>query len=214
MSADGDRNVTLDAGALPAGLYRLSVTPLDAVDATEPATTRLVVVGQERTVTLSPANDSLVVPSGGSATTNLTLAGADGGLGAIRIEANRTGGPTVYIDFEFADAIAFSSAASGGGVGPDRSSAELQSTAVRSSPNGTFTVARLSVRSRSFGPADATVTGNDTLTVELAWVVDADGVPYSLGAPVTVSYEVTNATDAGTGGAGTGEESSTGGSAG
>lgn len=66
---------------------------------------------------------------------------------------------------------------------------------MRDSPNGTFAVARLSVRSDpGFAREETPVTGNNTLTAELAWVVDSEGVPYSLGEPVTLRYEVTEAT--------------------
>lgn len=195
MPAGGDRNVTLDAGALPAGLYRLSVTPLDTADAAESATTRLVVVREQREVTLTPADESLVVPRGGEVTTNLTLSGADAGIGAVRVEAERTGGPPVALQLRLAETLDIGSGSGGGGIGTDSSSAETQSLEVRDSPNGTFTVGRLSVRSDpGFARGDTPVTGNNTLTAELAWVVDSEGIPYSLGEPVTLRYEVTEAT--------------------
>jgi hypothetical protein len=169
MPAGGDRNVTLDTGALPAGLYRLSVRPRAAADATEPATTRVVVVTEQREVSLSPADTSLTVPRGGEATTNLTLSGVEAGVRAVRIEAVRTGGPPVGLGIEFTEALETWSSAGGSVVSLDRSSADRESLAVDRSPTGSFAVARLSVRNEpTFVGADATGLGNDTLTVELA----------------------------------------------
>jgi len=196
MAAGGDRNVTLDAGALPAGLYRLSVTPLDTADAAESGTTRLVVVREQREVGLAAADESLTLPSGGEVTTNLTLSGADAGISAVRVEAERTGGPSVALRLGLSETLDTGSASGGGSIGTGSSGAETQSLEVRDSPNGTFAVAELSLRSDpGFARGDTPVTGNNTLTAELAWVVDSEGVPYSLGEPVTVRYEVTEATD-------------------
>jgi len=187
-----DRNLTLDAGALPAGFYRLSVAPLDTADATEPATTRLVVAREQREVSLTPAEESLTLSRGGEATTNLTLSGVDAGISAIRLEAARTGGPPVGLDIDRTDALDVGSASGGGGVGYSRASAESQSLAVLDAPDGTFTVARLTVRSQpGFARGDDPTTGTNTLTAEIAWLVDGEGVPYSVADPVTLRYEVT-----------------------
>jgi len=174
--------------------------PSVATAPTEPATTRVVVVTERREVSLTPADTSLTVPRGGEATTNLTLSGVETSVRAVRIEAVRTGGPPVGFGLEFTEALETWGSAGGSVVSLDRSSADRESLAVDRSPNGTFAVARLSVRSGpGFVGADATSLGNDTLTVKLAWIVDSEGIPYSLDEPVTVRYEVTksNTTDEG-----------------
>jgi hypothetical protein len=48
--SEADRNLTLDVGALPAGLYEVTVTDTETADATEPASARLVVVHEQRDV--------------------------------------------------------------------------------------------------------------------------------------------------------------------
>jgi hypothetical protein len=76
----------------------------------------------------------------------------------------------------------------------DRSSAHAQSLEITTSPNGSFTIATLRVQAQRFGDATPT-TGNNTITLRPAFAVDRNGVPYSVGDPVTVTYEVTEATN-------------------
>lgn len=189
---EGDRNLTLDAGALPAGLYQLSVTPLRTADASEAATTQLVVVHEERDVGVVPENETLTLPADGQVETNLTLTGADAGLRAVRVEANRTGPPSVSLNLDLTRALDYRSASGGGGMSRDRSSAHAESLEIVSSPNGSFTVATLRVQAERFGD-ELPRTGNNTITLGPAFAVDSQGVPYSVGDSVTLTYTVTEA---------------------
>jgi hypothetical protein len=195
MPADGDRNLTLNVSALPAGLYRVSVTADETFDATEPATDQVVVVHEERDVRVVPTNETLTLPADGSATTNVTLSGAEAGLRAFRVEANRTGSPSVSLNLDLARTLEYRSASGGGGMGGDHSSAHAESLEIVSSPNGSFTIATLRVEARRFGD-ETPRTGNNTITLGPAYAVDRDGVPYSLDDSVTLTYTVTEAQNA------------------
>jgi hypothetical protein len=191
-----DRNLTLDAGALPAGLYELTVTANETADATDPASTRLVVIDEERNVTLTPVNRTLSASENGSATTALRLEGADDGLGAVRVEAERSGPPAVRLQLGLGDEIDAGSASGGSRLGPGRAGAHTQTLDVRSAPNGSFVVARLTVESSDFDRRDEDETGStpDTQTIDvgLAFAVDADGIPYSVPDRTTVTFEETD----------------------
>lgn len=178
-----DRNLTLDADALPAGLYELTVTGNQTADATEASTARLVVVDEQRNATLTPGNSTLTVTPNSTATANLTLSGVEDGLGAVRIDAMRRGPPVLRLDLEFTEAVDYGSARSGAGISRGRSTADTQSLDIRGTPNGSFVVARLSVRQDDFGRQDETdeaVPDENTVTVGLTYAVDTDGIPYSL----------------------------------
>jgi hypothetical protein len=192
--SEADRNLTLDVGALPAGLYEVTVTDTETADATEPASARLVVVHEQRDVDVDPATETLTLPADGEVSTNLTLSGADAGLRAFRVEANRTGAPSVSLNLDLSRSLDYRSASGGGGMSDDRSSAHAQSLEITTSPNGSFTIATLRVQAQRFGDATPT-TGNNTITLRPAFAVDRNGVPYSVGDPVTVTYEVTEATN-------------------
>jgi hypothetical protein len=186
-----DRNVTLDASALPAGLYELSVTGNETADGSEPATTRLVVVEENRSVSLALDAESLTVPENGTATANLTLAGATDGISALRLEANQSGLPTFQLGLEFTDAVDYRSASGGAGVSSRRSTAEMQSLDVRDVPNGSFTVARFTVEREDFGrETDEPTPDRTTATVGVGWIVDEHGVPYGVPADHTVTLEL------------------------
>jgi hypothetical protein len=192
--SEDDRNLTLDAGALPAGLYEVTVTDTETADATEPASERLVVVHEQRDVDVVPSNETLTLPADGMVSTNLTLTGADAGLSAFRVEANRSGAPSVSLNLDLSRSLDYRSASGGGGMSSDRSSAHAQSLEIVSSPNGSFAIATLRVEAQRFGDATP-ATGNNTITLGPAFAVDRNGVPYSVGDPVTVTYEVTEATN-------------------
>lgn len=186
-----DGNLTLKAGALPAGLYELSVTGLETADAADTATTRLVVVREERPVELVPANRSLVATPNASATTALTLAGVDGGLGALRIEANSSAPPATRLNLEFTDAVDYASASGSAGRSRDGATAATESTDIRSAPRGNVTVATLTVGTADFGGrAETDTTGTSTVHVRVAFLVDSEGVPYSVGEDSTVTVEL------------------------
>lgn len=191
-----DRNLTLDAGALPAGLYELTVTDNETADATDATSTRLVVVGEERNVTLTPVNRTLSASENDSATTALRIGGADDGLGAVRVEAERSGLPAIRLRLRLGDEVEIRSASGGGGIGPGRSSAHTQTLDVRSAPNGSFVVARLTAEPSDFDRRDEddAEPAPDTQTVEvgLAFAVDADGIPYSVPDRTTVTFEETD----------------------
>jgi hypothetical protein len=204
-----DRNLTLDAGALEAGLYRVSVTGAETADAADPARTTLVVVTEERPVSLTAANTSLSLPANGSADTTLTLAGADAGVSAIRLTSNRTGAPAVGLRLDFTDAVDYRSARGSAGWSSDRSTASTQSLDVESAPNGSFEVATFEVRDSEYRDSAG---GTNTARVGLAWVVDENGVPYSVPDDIVVTYEVTDAEADGDGSAEGGSGGSSGGS--
>ena len=193
MSED-DRNLTLDAGALPAGLYEVTVTDTETADATEPANARLVVVHDQRDVDVDPATETVTLPAEGEGSTNLTLTGADAGLSAFRVEANRTGAPSVSLNLDLSRSLDYRSASGGGGMSTDRSTAHAQSLEIVSSPNGSFAIATLRVEAQRFGDATP-APGNNTIMLRPAFAVDRNGVPYSVGDPVTITYEVTEATN-------------------
>jgi len=184
-----DRNLTLDAGALPAGLYEVTLTGNRTADATEPATATLVVVTEERNVTLTPVNRTLSVPQNGTATTDLTLAGTDAGLRAIRIDAERRGQPALRLDLELTDALDTGSLRSGAGIGAGRSTADIQTLDVREAPNGSFAVASLAVSQSQFGRdrSDGETPDQQTVTVGLTYAVDAEGIPYSVAQDETIT---------------------------
>jgi hypothetical protein len=201
LPADG--NLTLDAGALPAGLYELSATGVETADATDPAETRLVVVREERPVDLVPANRSVTATANRSGTTDLRLVGVDEGIGALRLGANSTAPPAVRLDMEFTDAVDYSSASGSAGLSPRGATAEVQSLEIRESPTGNVTVARLTVGPTDFGrfdeePTDDSATRTATVTVAPVFVVDAAGVPYSVSEGTTVTVELPAADGDGT----------------
>lgn len=191
-----DRNLTLEAGALPAGLYELTVTANETADATDPVSTRLVVIDEERNVTLTPVNRTLSASENSSATTALRLEGVDDGLGAVRVEAERTGPPAVRLRLGLGDEIDAGSASGGSRLGPGRSSAHSQTLDVRSAPNDSFVVARLTVEPSDFDRRDEDdadpVSDTQTIDVGLAFAIDADGVPYSVPDRTTVTFEETD----------------------
>ena len=212
-----DRNLTLDASALKAGLYRVSVTGAETADASDPARTTLVVITEERPVSLTAANTSLSVPANGSADTTLTLGGADEGISALRLDANRSGAPAVGLRLDFTDAVDYRSARGGAGWSSDRSDAYTQSLDVESAPNGSFEVATFEIRDSEYRETGG---GTNTAQVGLTWVVDEDGTPYTVPDDIVVTYEVTDSGSdgddgdesggsgsAGSGSAGSGSES-------
>ncbi len=183
------RNLTLDVSALPAGFYELTLTGNRTADATDPATSTLVVVTEERDVSLTPANRTLNVSRNGSVTTDLTLVGAEAGVSGLRIDAERRGPPALRLDLEFGEALETGSSRSGAGIGPGRSTADVQSLDIREAPNGSFVVATLTVSPTDFGceRPDEDVPDRQTISVGLTYVVDDTGVPYSVSEEETVT---------------------------
>lgn len=182
-----DRNVTLDASALDAGLYRVSVTGAETADASDPARTTLVVVNEERPVSLSLNRTSLTVPENESAAASLTLGGTDAGISALRLEANRTGAPAVRLDLDLTRDIDYRSASGGSGWSSRESTAHAESLEIVSAPNGTFEVGTFAVSDSDYRD---TPGGTNTAHVGIAYVIDENGVPYTVPDDIAVTYEV------------------------
>lgn len=199
-----DRRVRLNATvtAMDPGLYDVTVSGVDTRDGGAVADGRFVVGRpEERPVGLELANRSLGVAAGEEAVTNVTLTGLTNGVGALALSATRTGDPDVRLRLR-ADVNA-SRVSSGGSISPRESTTETMAFDA-STPNGSVEVARFTVRAESLG-RDPITNGTNTATLRVDWVVDEDGVPYTLPDPVTVTSEVTDAGNA-TGDGGPDEE--------
>ncbi|MFB6171715.1 MAG: hypothetical protein ABEJ23_04225 [Haloarculaceae archaeon] len=199
-------NVTVAAGAFGPGLYDLTVRGTDTGDGGAVADTRLVVGSEtERPVSLTLGSTSLRVPVGGEASTNVTVGGLTDGVGAMSMSANRTGAPAVGLSMDLdVDATH--------GVGSAGWSSRRAEAAAKAfdgdTPNGTVTVGSLDV-SADEGYVDPGANATGTVTVRLDWVVDENGVPYTVPGETTVTVEVTNL-DAASGGASGGSATASG----
>jgi hypothetical protein len=134
----------------------------------------------------------------------VTLSGLTEGVGALALSANRTGEPGVRLRLRAE--VDASRLSSGGSISQRESTTEMMAFDANTS-TGAVEVARFRVRAESLG-RDPITNGTNTATLRVDWVVDDDGVPYTLPDPVTVTYEVTDAGNA-TGDGGPGEERGT-----
>lgn len=190
-----DRRVRLNAtvSAFDPGLYDVVVSAIDTRDGGAVADGRVVVgLPEERPVGLELANRSLGVAAGEEVATDVTLSGLTEGVGALALSANRTGEPDVRLRLR--PELDASRLSSGGSISQRESTSEAMAFDANTS-TGTVEVARFRVRAESLG-RDPITNGTNTATLRADWVVDEDGVPYTLPDPVTVTYEVTDAGNA------------------
>ncbi|WP_159901048.1 hypothetical protein [Salinirussus salinus] len=202
-----DPRVRLNAtvSAFDPGLYDVVVSAVDTRDGGAVADGRVVVgLPEERPVGLELANRSLGVAAGEEVATNVTLSSLTEGVGALALSANRTGEPGVRLRLRAE--VDASRLSSGGSISQRESTTEMMAFDANTS-TGAVEVARFRVRAESLG-RDPITNGTNTATLRVDWVVDDDGVPYTLPDPVTVTYEVTDAGNA-TGDGGPGEERGT-----
>ena len=207
IEVDDEELVRLNAtaAALDPGLYDVTVSGADTRDGGAVADGRVVVgVDQQRPVGLELANRSLGVAAGEEVATNVTLTGLSDGVGAMALSANRTGSPDVRLRLR--SEVDASRTSGGGSISPRESATEMMAVDANTS-TGSVEVAEFRVRAESLG-RDPIRNGTNTATLRVDWVVDEDGVPYTLPDPVTVTYEVTDAANA-TGDGSPGEERST-----
>ncbi|WP_436906757.1 hypothetical protein [Halosimplex marinum] len=189
--------LNVSAAAFDAGLYEVTVASPDTREAGGVATGRVVVAQDAgREVGVSLNRSSLTVPVDGSAAANVTLTDVDNGISALSLSANRTGEPAVRPRLNLRVNASRISVGAGFGGGE----ATTEATAFEANtPSGTVEVGNLEVQTERFG--DETIaTGNNTIAFRVDWVVDEDGIPYSVPGTITVPVEVvesTNGTDAG-----------------
>lgn len=189
IPAHGNQNVTVSVDAVEAGMYDLTFYGADTSEGGAVTDTRIV-VGPEtpRPVTASLGTDSLSVAVDGEAETNVTVGNATHGIGAMSMSANRTGAPA--IDLSTNVDINGTSSQAGASWSDTRSEADAQSFD-GDTANGTVVVGTLTVRADG-RTLDPTSNATNTVTFGLDWVVDENGVPYTIPPETTVSVEVTN----------------------
>ncbi|MEF8907128.1 MAG: hypothetical protein V5A13_04635, partial [Haloarculaceae archaeon] len=195
IAVGGEESVRLNAtvGAFDPGLYDVTVSATDTRDGGAVADGRVVVgTTDERPVGLEVANRSLSVAAGEEVATNVTLTGLTDGVGAMALSATRTGEPGVRLRLHAE--VNASRLSGGGSISPRESTTETMALDA-STPNGSVEVARFKIRGESLGREPVT-NGTNTATLRVDWVVDEDGLPYTLPDPVTVTYEVTDAGNA------------------
>ena len=178
-----------DVDGFEPGLYDVTVSAVDTRDGGAVADGRVVVgTAEERPVGVELENRSL------------------------SLAADRTGKPNVGIRLRAevnASRVSASTRAS-----PTETSTETTALEARTG-NGTVEAAQFRVEAERFG-RDPISNGTDTVTLRVKWVVDENGVPYTVLEPVTITDEVTdagNATGGGPGGSGGTGEGTEGGSA-
>ncbi|MCD2201209.1 hypothetical protein LPA44_15145 [Halobacterium sp. KA-4] len=186
-----NKEFSLSADALDAGLYRVRVTGVDTRDGGATATTRLVVgksTGEPLNVTLE--TDSLNVSVGNESATNVTVSGLDDGVGAMSMSARRSGEPAISLG---ADVGIDASRGEGHGMWSDRRSTASAAAFDGNTSDGTVTVGELAVRTDE-RTVDVKGDATQTVTFGLDWVVDEDGTPYAIPDERTITVEVTNET--------------------
>jgi|GEM_PF-1140263 len=187
--------LNVSAAAFDAGLYEVTVASVDTREAGAAASGRLVVAQDAgREIGFSLNRSSLTVPTDGTTAANVTLTGVENGVSALSLSANRTGDPAIRPRLDLR--INASSISMGAGIGRDEATASA--TAYDgSTANGSVEVGALRIETDRFG-RETVSTGNNTVAFRVEWVVDEDGVPYTVPDPITVPVEVvesTNATD-------------------
>jgi hypothetical protein len=194
IHVDSESAARVATDGVESGLYRLTLRGADTGDGGAVAETRFV-VGPERArpLSLSLSNASLSVPVGGTASTNVTVSGVTEGIGALSMSANRTGPPAVGLR---TDLRIDAGSARGSARWTDREATASSRAVGGDTGNGTVTVGSLAVEAeqRTISPEAPSAA---TVTFGLDWVVDEDGVPYTLpgqrSVPVTVT-DLENAT--------------------
>jgi hypothetical protein len=125
-------------------------------------------------------------------TRNITVSGVTDGIGAMSVRAVREGQPGVRPNLRVD--INGSRSSAGAGYGGDRATADAQSYDGNTG-NGTVSVGQFTVEapSREIDP-----DGNATNAVDFAvdWVIDENGVPYTIPDAMTITVEVTDLEDA------------------
>lgn len=192
VAVDEELRMNVTAAAFDAGLYEVTVSAPDTREAGGSATTRVVVAHDaDRRVGLSLNTTSLTVPIGGEARASVALTNVTDGVSAMSMSANRTGDPPISprtsLDINASYAM--------GSAGWSRRGAETSSTAFGGSTgNGTVTVGSLSAKVRDRSHREVP-RGNNTITFRIDWVVDEDGIPYSVPDSVTVDVQVVEPTN-------------------
>ncbi|QPV61936.1 hypothetical protein I7X12_14405 [Halosimplex litoreum] len=193
---DEEVRLNVSAAALDAGLYEVTVASPDTRDAGAVTSARVVVAQDaDREIGVSLNRSSLTVPADGTAAANVTLTGVDNGITALSLSANRTGEPAVRPHLNLQ--VNASSVSVGAGIGSDEATTEATAFEARTG-NGSVDIGTLTVGTDRFGE-ETVATGNNTITFRVDWVVDEDGTPYTVPGPITVPFEVveaTNTTDA------------------
>jgi hypothetical protein len=185
--------LNVSAAGFDAGLYEVTVASPDTREAGAVATGRVVVAQDAgREVGVSLNRSSLTVPVDGSAAANITLTEVDNGISALSLSANRTGEPAVRPRLNLR--VNASRVSVGAGFGSGEATTEATAFEANT-PSGDVEVGTLEIETDRFG--DETVaTGNNTVAVRVDWVVDEDGIPYSVPGTITVPVEVVESTNA------------------
>ncbi|WP_247373512.1 hypothetical protein [Halorientalis brevis] len=187
LPASGTENLTLTVDDVDAGLYDFTFRGADTSEGGAVAERRLVIGAETpRPVSFSLRNTTLSVPVGNETATNVTLHDVTAGVGAMSMSANRTGPPAIGLSLDL-DVNATSMQA-GSSWGDHRSEADAQVFDANTA-NGTVEIGTLSVTADNLDPESQPT---NTVTVRLDWVVDENGVPYTLPGETTVTVRVEN----------------------
>jgi hypothetical protein len=212
ITVDDDERVNATAAALSPGLYDVTVRGVDTGEGGAVASARVVVgTEQNRPIGLDPGTDSLTVTAGGETNTSLALTNVTDGISAMSLSANLSGEPLPQVRLR--GDINASWVTASGYASPDSTGTETTHFDGQT-PNGTVTVGELRVEARAFGD-EAIATGTNNVSLRVDWVVDENGVPYSVPDGQTLTVTVVPAENATTGeqtgeqsGEQTGEQSS------
>jgi hypothetical protein len=189
IDADEEVDLSVPVTALEAGLYDVTIRGADTGEVGDPAQTRIVVgTTAPRPLSVSIGDEPVQVSVGNETRQNITLSGVTNGVGAMSVRAVREGQPGVRPGLRVE--INGTRSSAGAGYGGGRATAEATSYDGNTS-NGTITVGRFTVEAP---PEEIDPDGNATNTVDFAvdWVIDEDGVPYTLPEPMTITVEVTD----------------------
>jgi hypothetical protein len=182
-------NVTAATGGVDPGLYRVTLRGADTADGGAVAETRFV-VGPERArpLSVSLSESSLSVPVGGVATTNVTVSGVSDRIGALSMSANRSGPPAIGLS---TDLRVDATSSRGSARWSDRTATASARALDTDTGNGSLDVGSLTVEADA-GAISPNASAATTVRFGLDWVVDADGVPYTVPAETSVPVEVTD----------------------
>lgn len=189
IESGSEMELSVPVTALEPGLYDVSIRGADTGEVGDPAETTLVVGTTEpRPISASIGEEPVTVSVGNETTRNITISGVTHGIGTMAVRANRTGQPGIELRLRVD--INGSSSSAGAGYGGDQASADAMSRDGNTS-NGTVRAGQFSVEAQ---PDEIDPDGPTTNTVhfEVEWVVDEQGVPYTLPAPQTITVEVTD----------------------
>lgn len=189
VDAGEEVDLSVPVTALEPGLYDVTIRGADTGEVGDPAEAR-VVVGPTtpRPLSVSIGDQPVQVAVGNETRRNVTLSGVTNGVGGVAMRSNRTGQPGVQLDMGVE--INGTRSSAGAGYGGDRASADAMSLDGNTS-NGTVTVGHFGVEARA---DDIDPDGPTTNTVDFAvdWVIDEDGVPYTIPDEMTITVEVTD----------------------